>query len=303
VRPPFRALLVVAAAFLASTRHAAAAQGTRPLQDAIELLPGRTCLDEKRLESHVRAWLGTDRIDTEIRIVVQGDALRPNAAEFRITRGAKVRVRRFEATPTGCEEAHAAIGLAIALAIDGGVLRRVAQLAPAEPPFRRFTLQGGVAFDVLPSLSFGGRAGFEHELLDWLTGLFELSGQYSPDNVIAGVSGSFSATLLTAGARVCAGRPVSEALEFTLCGGAAAGAIHAQGSGYTTTRSSTGFWGGVQTGIRADVKLGIRWVTDLELVVPFYSPPFRVDRGGAEDAVRRPQPAGIAVHFGPSFEF
>jgi hypothetical protein len=269
----------------------------------VALVPGATCLDEKRLESHVRSWLGTDRIDAGTRVVVQGDALRPNAAEFRITRGTKVRVRRFDTTPTGCEEAHAAIGLAIALAIDGGVLRRVALLAPPEPPFRRFTLQGGVAFDVLPSFSFGGRAGFEHEILDWLTGVFELGGQYSPDNVIRGASGTFSATLVAADARVCAGRPLTEALEFTLCGGVAGGAIHAQGSGYTTSRSQTGFWGAVQTGIRADVKVGLRWVADLELVVPFYSPPFRVDRAGTEDAVRNPQPAGIAIHLGPAFQF
>lgn len=302
MRPTLRAWFVAAAACIAA-RQGTAAPAKRPVGDAIRVEAGRTCLDERRLEAHVRTWLGTDHVEEDVHVIVRGSPARADAAEFRLVRAKKTAVRRFESIPAGCEEAHAAVGLAVALAIDADVLRRVAALAPPEPPFRRFTVQGGAGYDVLPSLSFGARVGVEHELLDWLSGVVEIGAQHSPDNEIRGAAGAFSASLISGHVRVCAGQPLTDALEITLCGGFAAGAIHARGSGYATTRSPTGAWVGAQSGIRIDFRAGLRWIVDVELVAPLHSPPFRVERAGAEDAVRNPQPTGMAVHFGPSFAF
>src|SRR6185295_1861150 len=107
--------------------------GPNTVERAVEVDPGRTCLDEERLEGHVRAWLGSSRVDSGVHVVVQGDRDRENVAEFKVVHDGKARVRRFDPMPAGCEETHAAVALAIALAIDTSLLRRISVLAPPPP--------------------------------------------------------------------------------------------------------------------------------------------------------------------------
>jgi hypothetical protein len=275
---------------------------TIPLERSIEVTPGRTCLEEERLESHVRAWLHGNRVDAGIHVLVQGDAERPDAAEFRIVRDGTARVRRFDALPTGCEEAHAAMGLAIALAIDQGVLERIATLAPPRPQKTTLTAQLGFGYEVLPSVSFGGRLGAEHAFLDWLGAGMELGAQYSPQNAIAGTRGTFDAALFSLSVRACLGHALSEGFELALCTGASGGLVHAVGTRYTLAESSSGPWGGVLTGLRADVFAGIHWVLDAELAVALWSPSFRVSQTGG-DAVRAPKVVGLLINLGPALVF
>lgn len=275
---------------------------TIPLEQSIQVTPGRTCLEEEQLDAHVRAWLHDTRVDAGLRVLVRGDALRPNAAEFRIIRNGTSRVRRFDELPAGCEEAHAAMGLAIALAIDQAVLERIQALAPPPPRETVLAAQLGFGYEVLPSFSFGGRVGAEHAFLDWLAAGVELGAQYSPHNTIAGTQGTFDAMLLSLSARACMGHALSQTVKLALCTGAAGGLVHAAGSRYTLSESSSGSWGGAITGLRLEAFAGIRWVLDAELVVPLWSPSFRVARAGG-DAVREPNVAGLLINLGPGLAF
>jgi hypothetical protein len=107
------------------------------------LIPGATCLDERRLEAQVRTWLGKAPIPSNVRVVVRGDDQNPQAVEFRIARQGDIRWRRFDPIPARCDEAHAALGLSIALAIDAGALENLADWQFEEPRLRL------VAFELL----------------------------------------------------------------------------------------------------------------------------------------------------------
>lgn len=110
------------------------------LIDAIEVTPGASCLDETTLVQSVGLWLERDRIDAGIAVHVQGDATAPSIVEFEITRdGVGSSPRRMEDLPASCEAVHAAVGLAVAVAIDTSVLGGALQPepAPVAPPLVR----------------------------------------------------------------------------------------------------------------------------------------------------------------------
>jgi hypothetical protein len=68
-------------------------------------------------------WLERDRIDADIAVRVQGDAAARALVEFEITRDdVRSSPRRMTDLPESCEALHAAVGLAIAVAIDTSVL-------------------------------------------------------------------------------------------------------------------------------------------------------------------------------------
>jgi hypothetical protein len=291
---------LIAILSLAAARTGRAA--TIPLERSVQVTPGRTCLEEERLEEHVRAWLHRTRVDAGVRVVVQGDAVRPDAAAFRILRDGVWRVRRFDALPAGCEEAHAAMGLAIALAIDQTVLEQIASLAPPRGRKTLLAAQLGFGYEVLPSVSLGGRLGAEHAFLDWLDAGAELGAHYSRRNSVSGTPGTFDATLFSLSLRACMGHSISAGLKLALCTGASGGLVHAVGARYTTSASSSGEWGGAFTGLRIDVTAGIHWILDAELVVPLWSPSFRVTQAGG-DAVREPKLAGLLLNLGPGLAF
>lgn len=273
-----------------------------PLERTIQVTPGRTCLDEERLEGHVRAWLHATEVDAGVRVLVRGDAERPDAAEFRIVRSGVARVRRFDALPSGCEETHAAMGLAIALALDATLLQRIATLAPPAPRTTLLVAQVGVGYEVLPSFSFGGRFGAEHALLDWLGLGAELGAQYSPHDTIGGTPGTFDALLVSLSVRACMGHPLASGLRLALCAGASGGLVRASGSRYTLSESSNGAWGGPLMGLRLDAVAAIHWLLDAELAVPLWSPSYRVARTEG-DAVREAKVAGLQIFLGPAIAF
>jgi hypothetical protein len=109
--------------------------------------------------------------------------------------------------------------------------------------------------------------------------------------------------LFTLNARACAGKPLAAGFRLALCTGGSAGVIHADGAKYTVSQSSTGFWGGVLTGLRLDLRVGWRWILDVDLAVPLWSPAFRVERTGGGDVVREAKVAGLLVNLGPAVEF
>jgi hypothetical protein len=273
------------------------------LAQAIEVSRGATCLDEQRLESQVQTWLGRSRVRSNVRVFVRGDAANPSSVEFRIARDGAVRYRRFDSLPFACDEATAAVGLAIALAIDANALREVVDPLLPRQPVKLFTLELGGGHEVVPGFSFGGAAGFELGFLDWLSARADVVGQYSFDDTIPGSPGRFDATLVFAVLRGCMGGSPTSPLRLALCGGFAAGVVHSDGQGFRVSQSATGEWMSLLGGLRVVLRAGIPWVLDVDMVVPVDAPSYRVDRGASGDLVRHPATAGVLFNVGPGLEF
>jgi hypothetical protein len=276
----------------------------QPLTAALDLDPGATCLEQNRLEAEVQAWLGRDRLRSDIHVYIQGDEHDPRAVEFRIFREGNARERRFDGLPAGCEDATAVVGLAIALAIDANVMAAiVAPSAEASEPRGLFSAQVAGGFDVLPGVSLGATVGVEYRAVDWLSVRLDLLTQFSWGNVIDNASGEFDVGLGAASPQLCAGGLVAAGARFELCSGPAVGLLHAVGHGYTVSQSSTGPWVVATGGIRLRFVAGIAWAVDVDGVFPLHVPAFRAESAGGGPVYREPNPAGALLSIGPAFTF
>jgi hypothetical protein len=303
------AVATVSFAVLASHAGSAAAASTpaatvqRPIADAVDVQPGATCLDERNLEAHVQMWLGRSGVPPAVRVFVQGVGRRTDAVEFRIVRQGKIRWRKFDPIPSACGEAHAALGLAIALAIDEGLLKELGD-RHHEPVSHGlvigFELAGG--YQVIPGYSGGLKAGVDYGVLSWLRPRAEALFQHSRDNEIEGSSGVFDATLFAGTLGLCAGGAFSETLRLAMCTSVIGGAVHSKGSGYLISSARTGKFFSVSSGMRMSVELGVTWLLDLDLVFPVRVPRFTVERPGTTDLYRDPGAVGVLIGVGPAFE-
>lgn len=111
----------------------AATAQDRPLAEAIVVARAGGCLTEAGLLEHIGAWLRRDRIAAQLSVVVEEGE---QGASFVVLRGQTARAaRRFETLPEACDDRRAAVGLAIAIALDAAVLEGIAPV-PEPPPER-----------------------------------------------------------------------------------------------------------------------------------------------------------------------
>jgi hypothetical protein len=227
----------------------------RPLVDSITVARAGDCLEHDALIEHVRTWLRRDEVDARLAIVVDEEEV---GASFVITRdGAPVAVRRFDRLPEACPDRRAALGLAIALALDAAVLDalqstgRPADAPPPTVPEERddrsiavaleLALEAQALFEVLPEVAAGWQLGarvvvgdsFEVGAHAWLTSM--AGADLSSGRVAVQLSG--------ARLDVCARRRV-ESIALRGCIGAAAGAAFGTGRDLPGARSTVvGFAG------------------------------------------------------------
>jgi hypothetical protein len=276
----------------------------RPVDTAIDVTPGATCLDAGKLGAQVRTWLGRDSVSADERVHVRGDEHDSRAVVFVIERNGKVYERRFDELPEDCVEATAVVGLAVALAVDASALRGVLP-PPEEPPKPRrilLAIQVAGAFQVMPAGSIGPAMGVELGLTDWLSARVDAFTQFSWGNSIQGASGVFDTALAAGVPELCAGGAVRDGVRLELCSGAGFGVLHAQGHGYAVSRSASGPWIVAEGGLRLAAKLGIPWVVDAGAALPLRVPAFRADTAlGA--SYLQPSPAGTLLMVGPAFVF
>lgn len=261
-----------------------------------------SCLEQARLEGLVAMWLGRPRVTTSARVHVAGDPRLARVVDVAIERDGVSSKRRFDPVPAGCDEAHAAVSLAIALAIEPAVLDDVLGLGErpdrSPPTELALTVQLAGASALLPNWSLGGTIGVEAWLAPWLGGRLELLGQHARENTIGDTSGRFDATLIAGDARLCAGGKPSQATRIALCTGAALGALHARGRSYERSYSPTGFWLGITTGLRIELRAGLPWLLDVAAVLPLYDQPFTVAREGEGEIAREPSSAALVIGVG-----
>ncbi|GEM_PF-2048036 len=281
------------------------------------------CLDHSRLVRSVAGWLGYDHIDR--RIVIDVDMPRSDRVGFRVRLDDVVRAERMlDPAPTECADVHAALGLAIALAIDASVLESLGVPPPApavqpmdssavdrgpvvQPTTRqgiRVTLSVGAiaAFQVLPRPAFGADVMIDLGPVPWLDlriGGFVVSG---PRFGLG--SGEVSAVLGAATLEVCPSRGWGR-VRLRLCTGASAGGLRAVGRGYMADLVTVLPWMAMQGG--GDVSIALSQLIALRVEarasVPVIRPQVVEMRTGQAVAYQQVPPVGAIVTFGVSMRF
>ncbi len=276
---------------LAAPTRASAAEHERPLQDAITVEPGATCLDATALIEHVETWLETGTVDADLSVVVRGSPDRPRTVAFQTLRSGRVIAsRRFDPGPERCDHLHAALGLAIAMAIKASLVEEIAGAslaapAPAlptpasspivnpasnsRPEARSWALaaDGLAALASLPDVAFGFDARAERTLgasFGVRLGIFAMT---SLGERFEGAAGRFDAWLLAPRVDLCAGVDVWRRARVRGCMGAAVGVIHARGYDLPAPRSAFVRWSAVANGLDVTADLTTNWSLDAGLTL------------------------------------
>jgi hypothetical protein len=257
------------------------------LADALSLDPGATCLEHDRLTEQVVTWLERDELDPRLTVVVEGDPIEVRTLRFTLQdRGQPIAERTFAPGPSSCDDLHAVVALAIALAVDATVLESVGitpavvpppviepppeptpdpvpvaaveppsglDLAPRKQPWAlRAQLKGLLTVGVPPTLGGGGQLGLEagwRDLVDLQVGAFaSTAGPQTIDEA------TLSITLLAARADLCVG-PQVRRVRPRACGGVLAGSAVAQGRGFRDNYRATLPW--VALAFGGDVRVGV----------------------------------------------
>lgn len=108
---------------------------TVAVADALVVEPGATCLEHDRLSEQVVGWLGADALDPRLTVVVEGDDIEVRTLRFTLRdRGRVLAEREFSPGPSRCDDLHAVVALAIALAVDATVLETTGVAEPEPQP-------------------------------------------------------------------------------------------------------------------------------------------------------------------------
>jgi hypothetical protein len=284
LRVSFLAALVAAMSTLASAQ-----EPERPLKDAVAVDAGATCLDATALIEHVETWLGTATVDPALTVEVRGSRDQPRVVQFQTLRSGRVIAeRRFDPGPARCDHLHAALGLAIAMAIKASLVEEIAggsatpkppetptatTIRVASPPVARpqsaastpwaVGADGLAALATLPDPAFGLDARVERALGSSFSvrlGLLALAsfGARFPQ----GAPGRFDTWLLAPRADVCAAVEASAHFRIRGCMGATVGVIHAGGYDLPAAEGAFVRWIAVANGLDGALDLTKNWSLD-----------------------------------------
>jgi hypothetical protein len=298
---------------------ARAAEPTRPLHEAITVEPGATCLDAATLMEHIQSWIGADTVDADVTVDVRGSPDQPRVVTFDTIRSGRVTaVRTFAPGPSRCEQLHAVLGLAIAMALKASLIEEVAPSAvstpvpgvrpmPAEAPLpSAATAQPALALGVLPDAAFGVDLRFDRILLGALRARLGLLALLAPSETFNGAPGRFTTWLVAPRLDVCAAFEVALGLQARGCMGMSVGGLHAQGYSYPSSRSESVPWLAVANELGVSMGLSRRWAIDVDatLLVPVARNSIVVrDYSGIVLLERDLPPAGWIFAAGPLFRF
>jgi len=309
-------------------------QPSSTLAQAIDVVAGATCLEQAALTKYVAMWLERDSVDAAITVAVRGDPADAHAMSFVISRDSRgASPRRMHSLPDDCAAMHAAVSLAIAVAIDASVLdgalqsvgpppatpppamvltreaRAVDRPAPARrrPPVRRarIGLFGGAAGSFSSGLLGGFGYGADARLVVRMRRAIDVDlgagAIWAPSAALAG--GRYRSTLGRAEARAC-GRLIAKRLVVRACAVAGAGGLRVVGTQYDRPRRSVAPWVGVGPAFEFVLPASSTWAfaARLDLWVPLIRT--NLVALGQQDAVvaSRPlPPLGVILALGPFF--
>lgn len=107
----------------------------RPLSEAVSVEPGATCLDPHMVTPKVITYLGKAEVDARIDVEVMGDARDDHRVAFLVRKDGEVAAERAFDFPSEatCDEIHAVVSVAVALAIDATLLEQERPQTRPEP--------------------------------------------------------------------------------------------------------------------------------------------------------------------------
>jgi hypothetical protein len=325
-RSPRLARAVLGAAILlhpALAPSARAAEPARPLREAITVDPGASCLDAASLMDQVQSWVGTDAVDAGVGVEVRGSPDQPRVVGFRILRGGGVAaVRTFDPGPARCEQLHAVLGLAIAMALKASLIEEIAQtaaptaaavVAPEGPaaaieaplPWSA-AVQPVVALAVLPDAAFGVDVRAERAIVHALRVRLGVFGVLASGETFDSAPGHFTTWLFAPRLDLCASLALVSHLQAHGCMGMSGGWLHAQGFSYPSSQSQFIRWLAVANELGLRAELSRHWAIDLDatLVLPVARNSIVVrDYSGNVILQRDLAPAGWIFGAGPLFRF
>ena len=301
-----------------SAASAVTAQGQAPpapkfqsLAAAVSIDPGVTCLDSEDLVEHVASWLGTDRVSAPLTIEVHGSPHFARTVWFRIRRGsATLAERRFEPAPAGCDDLHAAVGLAIALALKASLLDSVIGARPHgdDPPSHAYRLDaqalGGVA--VIPGADFGLGVSLQRALAERFAARLSAIALLGPFGDFEADEGRFETWLAIGRLDVCSRLADLAGVDIAVCVGVAAGGLHATGQAFPMSRNELIAYVALANALEVDIELGSRWslAVAVDVLVPLRSTTFVVrDQTGAVTDTHELAGAGALIAIGPAYRF
>ncbi len=274
---------------------------------------------------------------------MSGDPSSPGGVGLTLLRdGQVVGERRFTTLDVPCEDARAAIGLAIAVAIDNTLLQALRTEPPPPPPASPPSLSPPVAEPPVPapappreapvagvglgaSLDVIGILGPLPSLAAGFSPAFELMPHRSFELRVAGLATTGSTFTLGTGsvsAAIFAGRidgcaafhrgPRAEgarlaAIRIHACAGLLGGIVHTSVvAGLDASPAPNSPW--VSAALRADARVALTSTFGLELALDALAPLTRTEveatrSDGAVADTRPLAPVGVAVGFGPHFIF
>ena len=316
---------------------AAAEPQTHAVVDAIAVGPSE-CFAGPDLASRVEMWLGRSEIDQRVSVQVSDLRHRGEGVVFVVTReGKPAAERRLRPREIPCADLTAAVGLAVAMAIDATFLasfldvedlRRTEEPpSPTPPPplpspvadepapkpvraepkreasFVHGALQATGLIGVLPVPTAGGTFSVDVSLSRGLE--LRLAGLGTFDPAVQLGSGRVRVGAAAARVSPCLVQPIDE-LSVAGCAGLVAGRWVARGEEFDVNHASTLPWAAVVATGEGRLRLGeltsLRFT--VEGFVPFVRPSLDVEDGsGRVVASKQAATAGLGISVGPAIAF
>ena len=293
------------------------AVGAERLRGQLRVQPGATCLSADELAVQVEQWLDDAPVAADVTIVVDGSATDPRGVRLHVARdGRTVAERVFEPGPTRCDHLHAAVALAIALALKASPIEAGEQpladepVAPAPEPAaaRRWSVAGTAlaTYRLLPELAPGLELLARYRLNEHIALRMGALGVAAFDVQLAAQAASFDATLAVLRADGCGRRQLAGALHGGVCLGLLGGLLHAAGADVASPRSSTVPVLALAAAAELELSLSLRWSLVLGLSTTILLHQVQVglqDAAGAQSTSRALSNPGFSLGFGPVYTF
>lgn len=287
------------------------AQVQRPLDEVVRVEPGATCVTKTSLTPQVEAWLGTEHVDAELTVSVQGSADDPRDVSFDIRRAGKpVAQRRFHPAPFVCTQLEATLALAIAMALKVSLRAELLETLGGEVKAPQARASAGglvrVGYDLLPGASLGMGLSASQFFGERFAVRTELSVDGARNARFDDAPGSFDTWLLSAQVSGCVVLPLHPAWRARACTGLALAGLRVRGYGYKESYAAWLPWIGLANSVGLSVQISPRWWLDLPaaLLVPLNKVTVGVQGSAGNIADERTLPrVGFTTSLGPQYHF
>ena len=252
----------VTCALLAALLVPAAAEGASGdrIRAQLQVQAGATCLSAGQLAAQVELWLQGAPVDRGLAIRVTGAVQDPRSARLQVLHdGRTLAHRAFEPGPARCSHFHAALGLAIALAIKASIVEDLGRPL-AEDPAKRATgwsLSAGALWThrTLLRPAAGAALLLRRGLSKHVAVRLGLVGVFASNVPLEQPPGNFDAVLVLARLEACARSSWLGPLRAALCIGVAGGGLHASGAEIDNPRRSLVGWSALTNALELELEL------------------------------------------------